>query len=740
MTISFLRQILGKPAPVLVSAILAGTFAVLVHADVTIMNIKQTLPLEMLSRQRELTLILEGLYELNSEIEEAISHPGADYSAKIDEKVAAVEDHLQRVRDASPTDIGSVHAVAEIYALTHPVLEDLSVWLQEGVQGFAPGSSVTLAAMKWRTLDALRPVKTLLGRAYDQAQGLLKSESNLLEKFRRDLGWSFVLVIALATALIVYVLRDQRHAAAEAVAQRRLRDAIESISNGFALFDAEGRLTLTNAHYADFYPGPKELLKPGVTFETLVRSAVECGTILEALEDPQGWTDRRVLNFRQARSGTEFTVDGGRHLVTEERRTSGGGRVVLVSELTRARAREFELSRIGEELTQKNVLLDAAMENMLLGLAMYDRDRRLTYCNRRYLDLYDLPEELGRAGTPMKEVMYQSAQLQGLSEGAAEKSYRDRLKIAAKHRKFADQELLANGRVVKRIHRPLPDGGSLATYEDVTDQAQAQRELMTAKEQAEVANRTKSEFLANVSHELRTPLNAIIGFSEIIKDELFGKIRPVQYQDYAADIHESGRHLLSLINDILDLSKIESGKFKLYETQVNLAQAVRASLRLVRVRAEEADIKLIEEVPNDIPVLHGDERAVKQIIVNLLTNAVKFTKAGGTVRVSLCREATGGLSVVVADTGIGMSSEGMSRIFVPFEQIDSALSRRYEGTGLGLPLTKQLTELHGGQLTLESELDVGTTVTVQFPMSRVEIDRSFADSLPAVTSFRTDVA
>lgn len=739
MTASFLRQILGKPAPVLVAAILAGTIAVVVHADVMIMNIKQTLPLEVLSRQRELTLILESLFELNSQIEEAVSHPGVDYSDKIFEKVTAVEAHLQRIRDASPEDVGAVRAAAEIYALTHPVLEDLSVWLEHGVQGFAPGSKVTLAAMKWRTLDALRPVKHLLGRAHGQAYGLLESEAVLLEKFRGDIAWSLILVIGMAVTLIVYVLRDQKHAAAGATAQRRLRDAIESISSGFALFDAEERLTLINAHYADFYAGPRDLLQPGVRFETLAKAAVEHGKITDARGEPEEWIDRRLARFRAAQSRGEFAREDGRHFATEDRQTSDGGRVVVMTEVTHARERELELRRIGDELTQKNVLLDAAMENMLLGLAMYDRDRRLAFCNRRYLDLYDLPEDLSRAGTSMKEIMDKSAELQGLSPESAQKSYRRRLEIAAKHQKFEDQEVLVNGRVIKRIHRPLPDGGSLTTYEDVTDQAQAQSELMMAKEQAEIANRTKSEFLANVSHELRTPLNAIIGFSEIIKDELFGTIRPVQYQDYASDIHESGRHLLSLINDILDLSKIESGKFKLHESQINLAQAIRASLRLIRARAEEAEIKLVEDVPNDLPSLRGDERGVKQIIVNLLTNAVKFTKAGGVVRVSLRRDPTGGLSVVVADTGIGISKEGMDRIFIPFEQIDSALSRRYEGTGLGLPLTKQLTELHGGTLTLESEVDGGTTVTVHFPASRVEAEPGLMGQALTAPE-RTDVA
>ncbi len=244
-------------------------------------------------------------------------------------------------------------------------------------------------------------------------------------------------------------------------------------------------------------------------------------------------------------------------------------------------------------------------------------------------------------------------------------------------------------------------------------------DLRFARDEARAANRAKSEFLANMSHELRTPLNAVIGFSEIIKDETFGPVGSVQYRDYAGDIHESGRHLLSLINDILDLSKVELGTDELHEERIEVPEIIRSSLKLVWHRAEQGGIKLGFELSDELPALCVDERKLKQILVNLLSNAVKFTDAGGEVMLrAWCRMDSGHVFQIV-DTGIGIASEDISKALSHFGQVDGDLNRQYEGTGLGLPLTKALVELHGGALDLQSEVGVGTTVTVCFPAERI---------------------
>jgi len=233
------------------------------------------------------------------------------------------------------------------------------------------------------------------------------------------------------------------------------------------------------------------------------------------------------------------------------------------------------------------------------------------------------------------------------------------------------------------------------------------------KIRAEEANQSKSEFLANMSHELRTPLNAINGFSDIMKKEMFGPLGDPRYREYVNDILFSGQHLLSLINDILDMSKIEAGKMTLNTEPMIMSDMISQVLRIVRGRADENRLKLIYESAQT-PEIEADPRAVKQILLNLTTNAIKFTPEGGMVRISV-EPKSAGLIIHVSDTGIGISKEDIARLAQPFEQIDSQHSRQHEGTGLGLALSKSLVELHGGNFQIDSVVGEGTTVTFTLP-------------------------
>jgi PAS domain S-box-containing protein len=251
----------------------------------------------------------------------------------------------------------------------------------------------------------------------------------------------------------------------------------------------------------------------------------------------------------------------------------------------------------------------------------------------------------------------------------------------------------------------------------VTAQVRLQRALLEAKTAAEVASRAKSEFLANMSHELRTPLNAVIGFSEMLSSRLAGPLTPKQ-SEYLNDIRDSGRHLLQVINDVLDLAKIEAGRLELREEEVDVVSVVGECVRLVRERAANAGIELVNRVARPIR-LRADEMAVKKILTNLLSNAVKFTQRGGRVTVEAATTPDGGCLIAVRDTGIGMAPEDIPKALEPFGQIDSALTRRHQGTGLGLPLAQSLVQRMGGELGVESEPGKGTTVTVRLPPDRV---------------------
>jgi cell cycle sensor histidine kinase DivJ len=272
--------------------------------------------------------------------------------------------------------------------------------------------------------------------------------------------------------------------------------------------------------------------------------------------------------------------------------------------------------------------------------------------------------------------------------------------------------------------RPAGSGADIvAVTRDISERKAHERALTEARDAALEASRAKSRFLANMSHELRTPLNAIIGFSEVMAREMFGALGNARYQEYARLIHESGAHLLDLINGVLDMSKVEAGKFELHEELFDLRETAESALRIVRIPAERAGVVLKLALAGGARQAFADQRAVKQILVNLLSNAVKYTPPGGEVRLA-ADAGPGGLLLSVADTGTGIAPDDLKRLGQPFEQVENAETRAKEGTGLGLALVKAMAAMHGGEAVLDSVLGEGTTVTVRLPFAAVAEDGS----------------
>ncbi len=377
--------------------------------------------------------------------------------------------------------------------------------------------------------------------------------------------------------------------------------------------------------------------------------------------------------------------------------------------------------RIEQDLARSLALYQATMDAVDEGILALDQDQRIVAVNQRFRQLWGLRVQDAHPG---------------ISHQAAERHTED-LEQSVQAAPEGDEDgselvELVDGRIFERSVVPcyLDNQviGRVRTIRDVTHRIIAERELRQAKELAEQSSRAKSEFLAHISHELRTPLNAIIGFSEIYLEEMFGRMSNDRYLDYAKDIHDSANMLLSLINDILDLSKIEAGRIELTEEPISVLKTARQSLRLVRSRAADAGLKLDFAVPMDLPVLRGDERALKQMLVNLLSNAVKFTPKGGRVSLSAETIDSGDMAITVSDTGIGMSEEHIARALEPFGQVENALNRRHAGTGLGLPLVKALIEAHGGRLDIDSTPKKGTTMHLVFPQDRLSEAAASEDS------------
>ena len=383
------------------------------------------------------------------------------------------------------------------------------------------------------------------------------------------------------------------------------------------------------------------------------------------------------------------------------------------------------------QLARQAEIFSTLIENLPVAVSLIDADLRYTAFNQLFLEFFDIPAGKVKLGDPFEAFLRFNAERGEYGPGDVDDLVRQRLAMATSSRPRRFERRRPNGRVIENRRVALPGGGFVTTYIDVTDarrreadleQARARleqktRELATAAKKLHAANAAKSRFLANMSHELRTPLNAIIGFSEMMQAAVFGPLS-TRYQDYAHDIYTSGTYLLRLINDILDTSKIELGQLTLHEDDVDLAELGQECERLVADRARDGQVALSMEIEAGLPTIRADRLRLKQILLNLLSNAVKFTQPGGTVTLSIGRKSGADIALVVADTGVGMDPADIPLALQPFHQLDNPLVRRQDGTGLGLPLSKALTELHGGTMEISSEPGVGTIVRVTLPRQR----------------------
>jgi PAS domain S-box-containing protein len=376
-----------------------------------------------------------------------------------------------------------------------------------------------------------------------------------------------------------------------------------------------------------------------------------------------------------------------------------------------------ERRRTQEALRETAESLRMITDNLPGHILHLDRDLRYRFVNKGIEDHYGKPREYF-IGKLVNEVQEQTDNQQiapyfERALGGAEVTFEwERTSFEGVRRNYQTTCLPqydAAGEVI----------GCYVLSVDITERKRAESSMHAAMEEAELANRAKSEFLANMSHELRTPLNAINGFSEMIYGETLGPLGNVEYQKYASYIKEAGQHLLDLINDLLDISKIEAGMVELAGETVDIAALVRSSVAIVRERADAIDVRIDVDIDDELlPLLHADETRIRQILFNLLSNAVKFTPSDGTVTVRSWYHVDRGFVLQVADTGIGIAADDIPKALTRFEQVESTLDRTYEGTGLGLPLTKSLVEQHGGTLDLQSQVGVGTVVTVSLPANR----------------------
>jgi PAS domain S-box-containing protein len=544
-----------------------------------------------------------------------------------------------------------------------------------------------------------------------------------LSAFDPNGDWRVILHTGLVLSCMICMIFAALNAAQQAKAmaekkaerQSRLTNAIvENIPVGVCLFDSDLKLVASNSEFSKLLGIPQSMLGGGTTFQDLVRFNAKRGEYGPGITEEE--VERRtevLLTNLQARM--ERVRPDGTVLENRNRRLPNGGYVMVYTDIT-------ETKRIEAALRQSEQRYALALSGANEGIWEWgDEVEGGVYVSRRLREIVGL--EGGEAIVPM-DVWLARIHPEDIDD------MRERMREHLRgNTDYYDHEYRMRGddgnyRWVHSRGLGMRDetghvyrmAGSLS---DVTERKLAEQELRRAKETAEMANRTKGDFLATMSHELRTPLNAIIGFSELILQKVFGPIGHENYHDYIQNIHESGNHLLTIINDILDVSKAEAGMIDLYEEEVDLREVIASGLRLIGPRARENNVDLQTDYAEPLSLVTADARRLKQILINLLSNAVKFTPSGGSVTVEAWARPGAGAGFRVVDTGIGIAGDDLARMLEPFTQAESGLSRKHEGTGLGLPLCRALIEVHGGELILESELGAGTAITVALPENRI---------------------
>jgi signal transduction histidine kinase len=503
-------------------------------------------------------------------------------------------------------------------------------------------------------------------------------------------------------------ITPQAHAEDDARRRAGLLDLVLlNVPHGICVYGPDHRVAMFNDAYVQVMEGAP--LQVGDTLIDVIRRRAEAGEYGEG--DPQAVvTAQLAYNITRPQMRRRVRPNGSA-IDVRTAPLPDGGHISVVTDISALVQAEAELRRRADDMT-------TMLDNIHHGIMLWGPDRRLVASNPVAANLLDLPSDLLVPGIAESDVIHALAESGHFGTVSEFAPMARMLRQLDRSVPFGRETTSRSGRVLYAQSNPAPGGGWITTFTDITRMRQTEQDLRRAKERAEAANLAKSRFLATMSHELRTPLNAIIGFSDALAREN-GDVPAELVAEYSGQINDAGKQLLSLINIVLDVAHIESGRFEPDGEAVDIGKAISAAVRRIDNAAQAGEVLIGVMVADHLPMLRGDERRITQALSQLLSNAVKFTEAGGSVTVRAELTCVGDMLVVVEDTGIGIEDSDLERVFEPFTQLDASLSRRYAGAGVGLFMARAIVAAHGGQLVLSSQPGQGTTARIAFPSARV---------------------
>lgn len=605
--------------------------------------------------------------------------------------------------------------------------------LRIGLAAFASNSRLLFANPRFSELLSLPIERVMPGAAFETLLGLMASREEYSDAegtgfiasqravnraiphmVRRMCGNGLVIDVVSAplpdggwTITVTDVTPIVR---AEDEARRRaqmLDTILAAVPHGICVYTADHRVMMFNPTYTQVMAGAP--LSVGDRMADIVRRRAESGEFglgeAGTIYDEQMGFDITLPQMRRRRRPNGTVID------IRTAPLPDGGHMSVVTDITPLAAAEAEVTRRAEEMA-------AMLASIRHGILLWGPDGRLIVTNAVTPELLGLPPDMLTPGTRLADILAVMRELQAWADTENVDELVRELTSRDHTHPYIRQITMRTGRVLDMRSDPTANGGWVTTYTDVTDARMAEEALRRSRDIAEAANQAKSRFLATMSHELRTPLHAVIGFSDALIREA-PQPSPDRIAEFAHEINTAGRQLLSLINVILDMARIEAGRFDLADDTIELDRLVRAAVRAADIDAQAAEITVVVDIAEGLPLLRADERRLMQALSQLLSNAIKFTEVGGTVWVDVRLDKDGALLLTVRDTGIGIPRNELDRVFEPFTQLDNALSRRFPGSGLGLYIARALVTGHGGLLTLRSDEGRGTTAEIRLPAERL---------------------